>query len=317
MFDQPVFKVLSRNDTGAARGHQGGLVIPQDLEDFMPSLRGVLNAAKPTISQFIEAELYLDGAYKGSVSTRYQYQSWGGGRTVERRLTGNLGPIRNFADQGDILLIERSLEDPLHYRLSIETKKSSVYPQISALAGMRRWGVLGTGSPPARNVAIDEALEKIEAAEATPPVLISGTRATTVSLLTRKVRDLAFRKRLVAIYGGICAISGRSLQKTSGGSGLDAAHIISVEAGGTDDPRNGLLLSKDVHWAFDNALLYVNAQRVVVVPQIVREIPANDFLRMLNGRNLSDPNPQGLRAAEQALEWHRSAVMEKLAIADH
>jgi putative restriction endonuclease len=293
------------------------MVIPQDLEDFMPSLRGVLDAAQPTISQFIEADLYLDGAYKGSVSTRYQYQSWGGGRTVERRLTGNLGPIRNFADQGDILLIERSLEDPLHYKLSIETKKSNLYPQISALVGMRRWGVLGTSSPPARNVAIEEALEKIEAAEARPPDLISSIRATTVSLLTRKVRDLAFRKRLVTIYGGVCAISGRSLQKTSGGSGLDAAHIIPVEAGGTDDPRNGLLLSKDVHWAFDNALLYVNAQRVVVVPQVVRAIPANDFLRTLNGRNLSDPTPQGLRAAEQAIEWHRNAVMEKLTTAAH
>ncbi len=317
MFDQPVFKVLSRNDTGAARGHQGGMVIPQDLEDYMPPLNGVTDAIRPTIDQLIEADLHLNGAFRGKVSTRYQYQTWGGERSAERRLTGNLGAIRNFADRDDILIIERSLDDPLRYRLSVETQASSIYAQLMGLIAGRRWGPLRATLPPAGNRAIGQALVQIEAVEVNPPTLISDNRATTVSLLTRKVRDLAFRKRLVAIYGGVCAISGRSLQKTSGGSGLDAAHIISVEAGGTDDPRNGLLLSKDVHWAFDNALLYVNAQRVVVVPQVVRAIPANDFLRTLNGHALSDPNPQGLRAAELALEWHRNAVMEKLETAGH
>jgi putative restriction endonuclease len=317
MFDQPVFKVLSRNDTGAASGHQGGMVIPQDLEDYMPSLNGVTDAINPTIDQMIEADLYLDGIFRGKVSTRYQYQTWGGARSAERRLTGNLGAIRNFADRDDILIIERSLDDPLRYRLSVETQASSIYAQLRGLIAGRRWGPLNAKLPPAGNHAIDHALSQIEALENTLPTLISNSRATTVSLLSRKVRDLAFRKRLVTIYGGVCAISGRSLQKTSGGSGLDAAHVIPVEAGGTDDPRNGLLLSKDVHWAFDNALIYVNARRAVVVPQAVRAIPANDFLRTLNGCNLSDPNPEGLRAAEQALEWHRNAVMEKLAAAGH
>jgi len=317
IFDQPVFKILSLNDTGAAVGHQGGMVIPKGLEDYMPSLSGVVNALSPTIDQQIEAELFLNGEYVGTVATRYQYQTWGGARSPERRLTGNLGAIRNYAAENDILLIERSLDDLLHYRLSVETKSSTIYKQLLALANGRRWGVVETGVPPAGNRAIERTLADIEHAEDDLPTLISDDRATIISMVERKVRDVAFRRRLVDIYNSRCAVSGISIQKPSGGTGLDAAHIIPVEAGGTDDPRNGLLLSKDVHWAFDNGLVHIGADRRVVVPELVRAVPSNDFLRTLNGLSLTNPSPTSLRAADEALEWHRNAAMEKLEAGAH
>lgn len=317
MFDQPVFKILARNDTGAAQGHQGGMVIPRDLEDYMPLLTGSTDVHAPTLDQVIEAELYLDGSYKGTVLTRYQYQTWGGMRRAERRLTGNLGPIRNFAGRDDILLIERDLDDPSHYRLSIETKTSSIYPQVLAMAKGRRWGPLNASLPPFGNRDVGIALSEIESKEMGPPVLVSDQRATSISIIKRKVRDVAFRKRLVAIYGSSCAISHRSVQAPSGSSGLDAAHIIPVEAGGTDDPRNGLLLSKDVHWALDNALLYIDSDRRVAIPGVVKAIPSNEFLRSLTGLALRDPSPIALRASDEALHWHRVAVLERPAVGNY
>jgi putative restriction endonuclease len=38
IFDRPMFKRLAPNDTGAAPGHQGGIVIPKDLGPYFPDL---------------------------------------------------------------------------------------------------------------------------------------------------------------------------------------------------------------------------------------------------------------------------------------
>ena len=39
---------------------------------------------------------------------------------------------------------------------------------------------------------------------------------------------------------------------------LDAAHIVPVRSGGTEDPANGLLLAASVHRAFDAGLWAIN-----------------------------------------------------------
>lgn len=314
MFDSPVFKVLSRNDTGAASGHQGGLVIPKELEEYFPPLKGRITPASPTVEQLIEAELLLDGVYKGSVTTRYQFQTWGGARSPERRLTSSLGSIRNYADKDDILLFQRSLEDPLKFRMSLITRASPEYPELIELIGSSRWGVLRPEFRPVENDAVAGRVRALKAAE-TKQVELFLDRKAAISTVERKVRNVAFRHRLVEIYEGRCAVSGRSLQKPTGGSGLDAAHIIPVEAGGSDDPRNGILLSKDVHWAFDSGLVYIGPDRVTVVPEAVRSIPSNQFLRSLAGIKLADPNPDTLRPDMAAIEWHRRYAIEKLAVA--
>ena len=38
-WDFPIFKILANNDTGAAAGHQGGVVIPKDLRVYFPDWR--------------------------------------------------------------------------------------------------------------------------------------------------------------------------------------------------------------------------------------------------------------------------------------
>ena len=75
-WDKPFFKRLASNDTAAAPGHQGGLVIPKDLRRFFPGLLGRISASTPTLDRRILADLYDGALFLARVNTRYQYQSW-------------------------------------------------------------------------------------------------------------------------------------------------------------------------------------------------------------------------------------------------
>jgi hypothetical protein len=45
----------------------------------------------------------------------------------------------------------------------------------------------------------------------------------------------------------------------------DGAHIIGKDVRGTDDPRNGIALSKSAHWAFDRGIFTISDQYEIVV----------------------------------------------------
>ena len=111
-YDYPVFKRLSNNDAGASPGHQGGFVIPKDIEEYFPALHRSITDSNPTVDCLIDAELFVGSRFVGRVTTRYQFQTWGGTRSPERRLTANLGPLRDQAEGGDYVLFERDIENP-------------------------------------------------------------------------------------------------------------------------------------------------------------------------------------------------------------
>lgn len=110
-FDRPLFKKLAHNDTGQAVGHQAGFLVPKDLEDFFPTLSALVTPLQPTVGENVTAFLFHQNAFLAEVETRYQYQTWGGTRTPERRMTGNLTPLLGLAAQDDYLIIERGIAD--------------------------------------------------------------------------------------------------------------------------------------------------------------------------------------------------------------
>lgn len=107
-------------------------------------------------------------------------------------------------------------------------------------------------------VAADDEAEVflLEFAEAEPRHLDIAEPSTPFSLSTRRrrgrvevqryVRSPEFKFRVLHRHGGRCAISGVGVPAV-----LDAAHVVPVEHGGTDDERNGLLLTATLHRAFD------------------------------------------------------------------
>ncbi len=92
--------------------------------------------------------------------------------------------------------------------------------------------------------------------------ILDVVRKTTVVSVSKKLRDISFRKRVLTAYGFRCAICGIQLRL------VDAAHIVPVHhENSTDETRNGLALCALHHRAYDQALITVGEDYGVVISQ--------------------------------------------------
>lgn len=307
MLDTSVFKKLAHNDTGRAAGHQGGIVIPKAISQFFPPLPAVTATAGPTVDSILSAELFVDGRRVDTVKTRYQHQTWGGTRSPERRLTENLGRLRNEAAEDDILLFTKDLDDDGYIQLHLIKQGTAAYDAINAKIGTLRWGPADPANPPVTITQIVEAEEYVEEEASEPPSAFDEERGTTETTTVRKARDRAFRGKVLQQYDNRCAFTGRKFMSPVGTMvlGLDAAHVIPVSEKGSDHPANGLPLTKDLHWAFDRGMIGVASDRTILVPASVRALSGNEFLRDLHGQPIREANEPNLRVMEEALHWHR------------
>ncbi len=307
-WDIPFFKVLANNDTGAAAGHQGGIVIPKDLRSFFPGLSEETSPWNPTTDQRIEADLFVENKFLATVSTRYQYQTWGGTRTPESRLTDQLVPLRNLAHGGDLLIFQRSIERLDRYRLTLVKQTSDKFGEVQHLAAGGRWGVLGAATPMSDD-ELANALNQEQQRESSPFSLTDDEAVQVESRVIRIARTVAFRLSVTRLYGYTCAVCGESLKSPRGTIELDAAHIVPRSRLGSDDSRNGIALCKRHHWAFDGGLFGIGNQREIIVPYVVKKMPENAVLTNFNGRQIREANQQNLRAHADALAWHRENIL--------
>lgn len=84
------------------------------------------------------------------------------------------------------------------------------------------------------------------------PVLF-GERRTTKVQVEKAERDPLFKFNILKRFGGRCLVTSVDVPEM-----LDAAHIVPVRSGGTEDPANGLLLTSSVHRALDAGLWAIN-----------------------------------------------------------
>lgn len=307
MLDSSVFKILAHNDTGRARGHQGGIVIPKAIAQFFPPLPAVTAVGNPTVDSFLTADLFVDAHRVATVVTRYQHQTWGGTRSPERRLTDNLGALRSEARENDILLFTKDLDDDSYIQLHLVRQATPDYRLLSSRIGTARWGPLDPENPPVSVTQLTEAEAYLEAAANDPPVAFMDDRRSAETTTVRKARNRAFRAIVLAQYDQRCAFTGRKFASPVGRGivGLDAAHVVPVSDRGSDHPANGFPLTKDLHWSFDRGLIGVAADRTLLVPASVRALPGNEFLRDLHGQPIREAYDHRLRVMETALDWHR------------
>lgn len=66
-----------------------------------------------------------------------------------------------------------------------------------------------------------------------------------------RLNQAGFKARVANNFGLVCCVTGS-------GMALQAAHIIAVKNGGSNDTSNGLLLCSDLHWMFDNGYMAIN-----------------------------------------------------------
>lgn len=308
-WDLPFFKVLANNDTGAASGHQGGIVIPKDLRPFFPGLSGVTSSWNPTTDQRIEADLFVENRFLASVSTRYQYQTWGGTRTPESRLTDQLAPLRNLAHGGDVLIFQRNIDRLDSYRLTLVRQSSGEYGALQSHVAAKRWGTLLGVATPMSDAELERALNQEQQRESATFSITDDDALQVESRVFRIARSVAFRLSVTKLYGYTCSVCGESLKSPRGAIELDAAHIVPRSRFGSDDARNGIALCKRHHWAFDKGLWGIGNQREIIVPRAVQEISANAVLANLNGTLIREASTPHLRAHTDALAWHRENIL--------
>ena len=123
------------------------------------------------------------------------------------------------------------------------------------------------------------------------------------------IRDAAFRKVVIDAYQNNCALTGKSM----GGAGLfsvEAAHIVPVADGGSDNPRNGIPLTRDLHWAFDRGFFtFDRSNEVILHPGLA----INSLWPDLGSYRLLPPSDNRLIPDSSALEWHRRNVFGRFA----
>jgi putative restriction endonuclease len=118
------------------------------------------------------------------------------------------------------------------------------------------------------------------------------------------VRDPAFRRVVTEAYDYRCAATGLRVLLPSGEAMVEAAHIHPFSVAADDDPRNGLALTPDMHWAMDRNLIAPGPDyRWHVSPLLDSRVPDNARFCALDGKSLILPSEGRMYPKQDALEW--------------
>lgn len=135
-------------------------------------------------------------------------------------------------------------------------------------------------------------------------------RPIVEQLVSRLFRDIAFTKNIRTIYDFTCAMTGLKLINGGGRPEVEAAHIRPVgnEHNGPDSTRNGLALSRSIHWMFDRGLLSLtDDHKILMVKKLVPDL----IKRLLNldGKIFLLVDPR-LHPHPQFLQYHREYIFK-------
>lgn len=118
------------------------------------------------------------------------------------------------------------------------------------------------------------------------------------------VRDPAFRRVVTQLYDYRCAATGLRIVLPDGTAMVEAAHIHPFSEAQDDDPRNGLALTPDMHWAMDQDLIAPGPDfKWHVSPRLDPRVPDYKVLLDLNRQRVFLPNEARMYPKREALEW--------------
>jgi putative restriction endonuclease len=138
------------------------------------------------------------------------------------------------------------------------------------------------------------------------PAPWEGPVDRAILLVNRKVRNRQFRKRVLDVYDRRCALTGMKLINGGGRAEAQAAHIMSVEAGGPDVVNNGIALSGTVHWMFDRGLISLSNEGDILLSRAINDVEGVEKL-IYPDRKARLPASPTLRPHSRYLEWHRGS----------
>ena len=123
-------------------------------------------------------------------------------------------------------------------------------------------------------------------------------------LVSRKFRDARFRRAVLHIYEGRCALTGMRLVNGGGRLETEAAHIMSVGDGGPDAINNGIALSGTVHWMFDRGLIGLSDSGDILLSTKINDRESVEKM-IYPDRRARWPSTPAHRPHPRYLAWHR------------
>jgi putative restriction endonuclease len=131
-----------------------------------------------------------------------------------------------------------------------------------------------------------------------------GDRSYRTRIQQVQFRERAFTDSIRSAYNSTCAFTGLRLECTNRKGNQDyevhAAHIKPVAKMGPDSPRNGIALSRTIHWMFDSGIFSIadNGQLLMatkLVPENIRKLLHADGFAKFPADLLSKPHPLFLK----------------------
>ena len=135
-------------------------------------------------------------------------------------------------------------------------------------------------------------------------------RPVVEQLQFRPFRDAAFTRSVRAIYNFTCAMTGLSIINGGGRPEVEAAHIRPVgnDHNGPDSMRNGIALSRSIHWMFDRGLISVDDDCSILIAK--NRLPDTVSRLLREDRRLLLPTQSRLRPHVQFLRYHREQIFK-------
>jgi putative restriction endonuclease len=132
---------------------------------------------------------------------------------------------------------------------------------------------------------------------------------TATREVNEQIRHKAFRRLVLGAYGYRCAVTGTRLTLPSDRSDLhlvQAAHIHDWAMSHDDSPRNGLPLTPDVHWLFDNGLFTLDRDLCVYpnTEALGRCEGNTSMVYDLRGQRICEPLSPSFAPGESYLRMH-------------
>jgi putative restriction endonuclease len=150
-------------------------------------------------------------------------------------------------------------------------------------------------------VAEEKAISGYETVLKGAPDRIKETKST--------YRSTAFARIIREIYDYRCAACGLRLN-LNGLIIIDAAHLIPFSESQDDDPRNGIALCKNHHWAMDKFLIVPGTDNLWhVSPELDDRIDGCREIISLNGRKLLLPQDEKYYPKSESLSWRHTRIL--------
>ncbi len=185
-------------------------------------------------------------------------------------------------------------------RALMQAKMQSAVRPISDADFLR---ILQTGIPDS-NTVLPRQHDQGGLAEPEEAFEFEFERPVVEHLVTRKVRDRVFRTKVLQAYDSRCAITGMNFINGKGRAEVEAAHIIPVQAKGSDSVQNGLALSGTVHWMFDRGMISLSDNADILVSRFAND-PDRIWSLVNSSKKASFPATAELRPHLVNLAWHR------------